>query len=546
MCTVRAGRPSEAEIRLGMGVAPESVQRTAHPRRAALHTRRSSARSSTPPCSGYTGPRMDGHNLVTAVTCAGHLALALLIWTGGPRTPIVPPLALLFFDAFAWNFADLAYRVSGDHEWHAVDHFISTFMPVLALQVVVVFVGRARASRRRLQTAYVASFAVALVSSTPLWWKLLLAVSLAALAVSVMLLLVHRRQVSDGEERARTGLVLSAVLAGTILGSTDLWFDAVTFPMPRLSSFGTFIAMVLIALGTLRRRLLGREVPLVLVLYALLAGVLSAVGYLAAIRWLAARTSLWLLSTLTLAVVGIAVLRELGRSRSVARERTLRFASLGRFSEQLAHDIKNPLAALKGALQFLIVERAEGRSLDANSEFLDLMLDQVERLRLVIDDYQRLANVDPRPARGSVNEIVRRVLALQRFAAVPGVSVQSVLSEELPDCNLDGELVGTVLENVLCNAFEAMPAGGTVTVRTEHAPDDEMVLVIVEDTGRGMDARALERATDEFFSTKPAGTGLGLNFAARVAAAHGGTLELSSAIGTGTCVRLRLPHGIRA
>jgi signal transduction histidine kinase len=174
------------------------------------------------------------------------------------------------------------------------------------------------------------------------------------------------------------------------------------------------------------------------------------------------------------------------------------------------------------------------------------MLEQIERVRRVIDDYQRLANVEPRQTRASINDVVRRVLALQSFAAVPGISVRSVLDEDLPECDIDRELIETLLENVLRNAFEAMPEGGTVTVRTELASDDGALLVTVEDTGRGMDVRELERATDEFFTTKPTGTGLGLNYAARVAAAHGGSLELGSAVGAGTSVRLRLPHGIRS
>jgi signal transduction histidine kinase len=86
-----------------------------------------------------------------------------------------------------------------------------------------------------------------------------------------------------------------------------------------------------------------------------------------------------------------------------------------------------------------------------------------------------------------------------------------------------------------------MPNGGTVTVRTQSVVDADAVLVTIEDQGQGMDARELERAADEFFTTKSGGTGLGLYFAARVARVHGGRLNLTSNVGKGTTVGLWLP-----
>jgi signal transduction histidine kinase len=94
-------------------------------------------------------------------------------------------------------------------------------------------------------------------------------------------------------------------------------------------------------------------------LFALAA--LSVTAYLLAIHWLERRAALGVLAILTLGVIGLAVVRELGGAAAVARERVRRLATLGRFSEQLSHDIRNPLAALKGAVQFLATEKAAGR-----------------------------------------------------------------------------------------------------------------------------------------------------------------------------------------
>jgi signal transduction histidine kinase len=104
---------------------------------------------------------------------------------------------------------------------------------------------------------------------------------------------------------------------------------------------------------------------------------------------------------------------------------------------------------------------------------------------------------------------------------------------------VDRDLLAGALENLVQNAFEAMPDGGTVTVRTSVDPDT--VVLSVEDNGQGMDARTRERAFDPFFTTKPTGSGLGLAFVRRVAEAHGGDVTLASKEGAGTTLQLRLP-----
>jgi two-component system sensor histidine kinase HydH len=280
----------------------------------------------------------------------------------------------------------------------------------------------------------------------------------------------------------------------------------------------------------------------VLFMYALAFAALCVTGYLLAVQWLERGTEFAVFAFLMLGVIGLAIVRELRGASAVERERLRRLATLGRFSEQLAHDLRNPLSALKGAVQFLATERAQGRPLEAHGEFLELMAEQVARLERVVADYQRMAKVEPVLASGSLNDVVREVLGMQRFAAVPGVTLQAELAAELPPATMDKDLVATTLENVLRNAYEAMPDGGTVTVRTELVPGDSGgVAVSVEDEGHGMDARVLDRASEEFFTTKTSGSGLGLSFAERVAQAHGGTLSLTSRVGKGTVVRLSLP-----
>jgi two-component system sensor histidine kinase HydH len=414
---------------------------------------------------------------------------------------------------------------------------------VLLLQMVASFVGARRALRHTLGVSWALSFALAVSSRFyTVWWKILCVVGVAAMVASAGLLLRHRRQSADRNERAATELILVATLLGTLLGLTDLWSNEVSFPMPALGNLGMLIGLALIAVAALRLRLLGREVPALFVAYALLAGLLCVAAYLSVVRFFPGHAGVLILSGISAIVVAMGALREFVRASIAARERAQRLAGLGRFSAHLAHNLRNPLSALKGALQFLVVEHREGRSLDAHAEFLDLMLDQVERVNAVVEDYQRLAKLNPLLSFRAIQDVVNEVLSMQRFGAAPNVTLHAEVAAELPSCEIDPTLIATALENILRNAYEAMPDGGTVTVSLERAAFGvDGVVLSVADQGQGMDPRQLSRATEEFFTTKSAGTGLGLNFADRVAKAHGGTLEISSVVRKGTVVTLRLP-----
>lgn len=488
---------------------------------------------------------MAWHTAVSAVACAGHLAFALLIWLRRDRgnVAIALPLSLLFLDTFFWTFADLAYSLTGGAAWHWIDHAFSSVLPALSVHVIAVFVGKGRALRPLLWALYLSAALIAgMATWSPWWWLIVLAFGVAAAAFCGLLLVQHWTKSIDSAERRRTRALLLAVVLGTLLTVTDLCPS--DWHLPKVSNIGMLITLVLVAVSVLRLRLLGDEVPGLLVAYALLGAALLSVASLTLFHSQPSQGTLLALLLLSGSAVATATVRELTRVRAAARDRVEKLVALGRFSEQLAHDLRNPLAALKGAIQFLVVERQQGRSIDHQDAFLRLMLEQVERASRELDAYQRIANVQPVTVSTSLNELVERVLELQRFASTPAIKVEARLDPALPACELDPELLQTTLENLLRNAFDAMPSGGAVTVETctmmgnGGAPG---VSLSVIDQGQGMDARVLERATDQFFTTKATGSGLGLNFVERVARAHSGRLELSSEVGRGTVVRLWMP-----
>ncbi len=484
---------------------------------------------------------MDGYGVMTVLACAGHLAFGSLAFMRRSKSALGGLMALLFLDAFLWNFASLAFELSGAELWGRVDRFFSTLMTPIALHVVVVFVGRSRALRPVLIAAYAVFAVLGALGDASWWWKALLVLAVTTMCFALTLLALQRRRTKDAGERARADMLLLAFSVGTVFGLTDLVEVGTSLPVPRLAALGTLIAMSLIAVAALRLSLFGREVPPIVAVYAGMLGIFWVFAHLALVRYLDARSSPWVLGGLALTLVGFATAREMSRSVALRRARAQELTTLGRFSQQLAHDLRNPLAALKGAVEFLEEERRAGRSLDAQPQFLALMLEQVERAQRTVQHYQRVAKVEAQPAPTSMNSLVKEIVPLQSLAVSAGVSIKTELSPEVPECPLDRDLVVTALENVIRNAWEAMPSGGAIVVRTGYDPDVGSVTLGIEDDGQGMSPMVLERATSLFFTTKAQGTGLGLSFAERVARAHGGALRVISALGKGTTVTLSFP-----
>jgi signal transduction histidine kinase len=244
------------------------------------------------------------------------------------------------------------------------------------------------------------------------------------------------------------------------------------------------------------------------------------------------------LGAATVTLASVAASRRLLAEGAERHARRDQLATLGRFTAQMAHDVKNPLAALKGAAQLLREDLSRPSAGIDRERFADLMLDQIDRIDGVVDLYGRLARLAPQPEPLDINEAVRGVLALQSLAR-EAVAVRVDLAEPIPRCCADAAMLARVIENLVRNAMEAMAGGGTVIVSTAAAPAG--VVLSVKDDGCGMDARTRERAFDDFFTTKPHGSGLGLAFVKRIVDAHGGRVSLQSEPGRGTVVRVHLP-----
>jgi len=495
------------------------------------------------------------HAVLDLVACAGHLivvGLALIRQTG---SPLALPLGLLALNLFSWNFADFSYTVSGQLHWHLVDLGLSPFSPALAFQLVMTFVGGVRRYRWLLVASYLFFGALASTSwlafASP--WAMawitsahypvtFLAAEAVLMSFSLGLLVLHVRRTTDLAERARGRTMIAAILLGSVFGTADLWDDAGA-SIPQLSNIGTTVCALLMTMASLKLRFLGRAFPRRVAAAAIAMTLVGLGSYLAVFRWLSGNKAILIAVTATVTVTLVAAVRQLGKEYMARRDRVEGLTIMGRFSAQMAHDLKNPLAALKGAIQFLVEEVSRGRSVAEQAQFLSLLLQQVDRINRVVDDYQRLGNLQPHPRPVQLNDTVREVLALQPFV-VKGIVVETALDEELPLCSVDADLMSRALENLVRNAVEALPAGGSVCVRTTtlgSRAHPNGVQLAVQDSGLGMDARQAERAFDEFFTTKANGSGLGLAFVRRVVRAHAGRVRIDSSLGRGTVVTMRFP-----
>ena len=225
-------------------------------------------------------------------------------------------------------------------------------------------------------------------------------------------------------------------------------------------------------------------------------------------------------------------------SRTEQLHRVDRLKTLGEVAAGLAHEIRHPLASIRGALEII---GARSTADTPEAEFSRLALAEVQRLDNLVWEFLRYARPhkpDLRPT--SLSDVVERAVALLSVQAERvGVTLRVEDDGPLPAVALDAQQIEQVLLNVILNAIQASPSGAEVRIRDRLERDD--VIVDVVDEGTGVPAEHRTQIFSPFFTTKDTGTGLGLPVAQRIVQSHNGHIEVSSTVGRGTCVSIRLP-----
>jgi two-component system, NtrC family, sensor histidine kinase HydH len=219
-------------------------------------------------------------------------------------------------------------------------------------------------------------------------------------------------------------------------------------------------------------------------------------------------------------------------------KKTERLTAAGQLSASLAHEIRNPLASISGAAGILSRGQA---SAESRAECLEILMKESQRLNKLLTNFLNFAR--PRLPRLQPTEstaIVQSVTVLaQHAASVRGISLELQEQEPAREINCDPEQIKQLLLNLILNAIEATPSGGTVLIRSLFKSDRFCIEVC--DEGSGIAPEAKERIFEPFFTTKENGTGLGLAIAANIAAQHQGSLSCRPGQPAGTIFRVELP-----
>jgi len=216
-----------------------------------------------------------------------------------------------------------------------------------------------------------------------------------------------------------------------------------------------------------------------------------------------------------------------------------RLAAIGRMAASIAHEIRNPLAAMRGSIQML---RSEMDNDSSQTELMEIILRESDRLNRIITDF--LSYARPRSLTQStvdVGDLLHQTFALLRHS--PEILETQTIVEELPSMQLladadEGQLK-QVFWNLARNALQAMPSGGTLRASLQQNSNNRLRIAF-SDTGRGMTPDQVEHLFEPFSSTT-GGTGLGLSIVYQIIRDHGGTINVRSREGQGTTITIELP-----
>ncbi|MAR09331.1 MAG: ATPase [Blastopirellula sp.] len=220
------------------------------------------------------------------------------------------------------------------------------------------------------------------------------------------------------------------------------------------------------------------------------------------------------------------------------------YNELAELAGSLAHEIKNPLSIIRMNMDLLAEDLAEAETPGERRarNKIQVVQDQCKRLETLLNDFLKFARLrDLEMHSGNLNEQVEKVLDFFMPQAIEmKINVIRYLDAELPSILLDSKTLQAALLNLVKNAFEAMPDGGELTVRS-YATTSGVALDFI-DTGCGMEQTTALKMFDAFYTTKEGGSGLGLSATRKIIEAHGGLIQVQSSVGRGTKFSLQFPR----
>jgi signal transduction histidine kinase len=220
-----------------------------------------------------------------------------------------------------------------------------------------------------------------------------------------------------------------------------------------------------------------------------------------------------------------------------------RMATVGRLSLKIAHEVRNPIAAIELNAELLqdIVRGREGRDMDEANGLVAAIRDQVTTLDALTEEYLAFARF-PKPhfESESINHLLEELAAFVRpVASRQGLTIHVSTDPAVPTMDIDRALLRQAIYNLVKNGMGVLSRGGALTLQSRCEGDT--VEIAVSDTGAGISEEVASRLFEPFFTTKPQGTGLGLSITRQIIEEHGGDLRWGNREGGGATFTIRLP-----
>ena len=215
-----------------------------------------------------------------------------------------------------------------------------------------------------------------------------------------------------------------------------------------------------------------------------------------------------------------------------------KLAALGEMAAGVAHELRNPMTAVRGFAQRILRKLPEN---DTSKKYAQIIVEEVDRINQLIKDVLDFARKpDPIYQKSDIKDIVESVLFLYKddFKKFP-IEIKKEYGD-VPLYYFDEDQIKQVFTNIIGNAIDVMEEGGTLTLQTYH--DGKWVYINIKDTGPGIWPEILKDIFNPFFTTKSTGTGLGLSNAHRLVDMHGGDIVVDSHVGQGSTFTVKLPY----
>ncbi len=238
----------------------------------------------------------------------------------------------------------------------------------------------------------------------------------------------------------------------------------------------------------------------------------------------------------------LVIIRDLSEQKIMENEilRTEKLKVIGELAASFAHEIRNPLTTIRGFIQLLDISNDNHTK---EQKYYKIILQEIDRINGIVTDLMCMAkpNGDQQFILTNLNQIIEDITLLyDGQGSLNKVLIEKELDHSVPLFFTYGSKLKQVFINLIKNAFEAMPNGGTLTIKTIYIKEESSVEISIADTGIGMDQQTIANLRKLFFTTKSSGTGLGLPMCYMIIEDMDGSLTVSSKVGKGTTFTIKL------